>query len=286
MHAIHPSLPLTLRRARRLHRVSQLELSLRLGVSQRHVSFVESGRARPSRILLLAWLEELGASLATRNDALLQAGFAPAFGETANEALPGTQAGQALAQLLLAHEPMPAFVLDPLWTVRQANRGGMWLATLLMPWIATLPAGAPLNMLDALIHPEGPTRSMLNLREIGPSLLAHIRHEAVSHPALAPKAEAFAALLASRHGDLAGPRWADAGSALPPALTTRFGTPLGELAFFSMFTTFGTPQDITLASLRVEHIFPADEATARIVREAVAKLPESFSLPASGPPPR
>jgi transcriptional regulator with XRE-family HTH domain len=269
------SLPLTLRRARRLHRVSQLELSLRLGVSQRHVSFVESGRAKPSRPLLLAWLEELNASLAARNDALLQAGFAPAYGTTASDSLPSTMAGQALTQLLAAHDPMPAFVLDPLWTVRQANLGGIWLATLLMPWIAELPPDRPLNMLDALCHPEGPTRSMLNLREIGPSLLAHIRHEAVSHPELTLKANAFAALLSERLGDAAGPRWADGGAPLPPALTTRFATPLGELAFFSMFTTFGTPQDITLASLRVEHIFPADEATDRIVRAAVN--PAAFS---------
>lgn len=145
-------LPDTLQRARRARRVSQLELSLRLGVSQRHVSFVESGRARPSRDLLTRWLGELDAPLALRNAALLQAGFAPAYRAT------------------------------------------------------------------TLDDPEPPS--------------AH----------LGPQA---------------------------PVLTLRFATPFGNLAFFRMFTTFGTPQDITLASLRVEHMFAADEATEAVVRAQV-----------------
>lgn len=263
------TLPITLQRARKASRISQLDLALRLGISQRHVSFVETGRSRPSRSLLLSWLQEIDCPLALRNAALLQAGYAPAYGAGAPDDPALRQATAALTRLLEAHDPMPALVLDAEWTVVRFNRGGLWLATLLMPFLASRPADAPLNMLDALAHPEGPVRCMTNLAEVGPALLAHLRQEAAATPALMPRVEAFAAVLKAK----LGPR--PAGFGLPsgrlpaPVLTTRFATPLGELAFFSLFTTFGTPQDISLASLRLEHIFPADEATAAIVRNAV-----------------
>jgi transcriptional regulator with XRE-family HTH domain len=105
-------LPQTLQCARKARHVSQLELSLRIGVSQRHVSFVESGRARPSRELLTRWLQELDAPLGLRNAALLQAGFAPAYRATTLADPDLAQANAALQQLLRAHEPMPALVLD------------------------------------------------------------------------------------------------------------------------------------------------------------------------------
>lgn len=113
------NLPETLQRTRQARRVSQLELSLRLGVSQRHVSFVENGRARPSRDLLTRWLGELDAPLALRNAALLQAGFAPAFRASTLEDPDLAQARAALRQLLNAHDPMPALVLDAQWNLLQ-----------------------------------------------------------------------------------------------------------------------------------------------------------------------
>ena len=109
---------------------------------------------------------------------------------------------------------------------------------------------------------------MLNLDEVGPALLAHLRDDASVQPALVPRVEAFAALLRSRLGAQAlhagWPR------PLAPVLTSRFDTPHGPLAFFSMFTTFGTPQDITLASLRVEHMFAADAATRAVLQAQVS----------------
>ncbi|WP_075217759.1 helix-turn-helix domain-containing protein [Mongoliimonas terrestris] len=263
------TLPITLQRARKASRISQLDLALRLGISQRHVSFVETGRSRPSRPLLLAWLQEIDCPLAIRNAALLQAGYAPAYGSGDPDDPAWRQAHAALAGLLDAHDPMPALVLDAGWTVVRFNRGGLWLATLLMPFLADRPAGAPLNMLDALAHPDGPVRSMTNLAEVGPALLAHLRQEAAALPALTPKVETFAALLKARLGPRPAGLGASPGHPPAPVLTTRFATPVGELAFFSLFTTFGTPQDISLASLRLEHIFPADPATAAIVRAAV-----------------
>jgi transcriptional regulator with XRE-family HTH domain len=258
------TLPETLRQARKARRLSQLELSLRVGVSQRHMSFVESGRAQPSRELLLAWLQALEAPLTVRNAAMLQAGFAPAFssaplGDPALE-----QADAAMAHLLHAHDPMPALLLDAGWNVLRMNRGATWLALTLMPWAASLPPGSPMNMLDLLAHPDGFAARIVNLHEVGPPLLAHVRAEAAAHPPLVPRAEALAAAWRDRLGIAVAPgAWSPP---VAPVLTTRFATPHGELAFFSMFTTFGTPQDITLASLRVEHMFAADAATRAILQ--------------------
>jgi transcriptional regulator with XRE-family HTH domain len=234
-----------------------------MGVSQRHVSFVESGRARPSRELLLAWLQELNAPLLLRNAALREAGFSPAYSEAALGDVALAQADRAIAHLLHTHDPMPALVLDAHWNLLRMNRGGRWLARTLMPWTADLPDDTPANMLDLLAHPDGFCRRITNLRDVGPELLAHLHAEAAALPALAPRVAAVAAMLHERIGP---PR---RGAPVPrptaPMLTTRFSTPFGELAFFSMYTTFGTPQDITLASLRIEHMFAADEATQAVL---------------------
>ncbi|MEL6401408.1 MAG: hypothetical protein AAFO87_08395 [Cyanobacteria bacterium J06607_6] len=126
---------------------------------------------------------------------------------------------------------------------------------------------APVNLLDLLSHPEGFTKPIVNLAEVGPAMLSILKHEASVQPAIAPKVEAFAARLCDRLG---GQALQPSGSRpTAPVLTTRYATQYGELAFFSMFTTFGTPQDITLASLRVEHLFAADEATQAILKAHV-----------------
>lgn len=264
------SLPDTLRQIRKSHRLSQLELSMRLGVSQRHVSFVESGRARPSRELLLAWLQELDVPLVIRNDALLQAGYAPAYSTTQFDDPALAQVNSALEHLLAAHDPMPAFVIDSEWNLLRLNRGGRWLAATLMPAAFNLTGSAPINLLDLLIHPQGLTQPILNLHEVGPAVLSLLRHEATTQPALAPKVETFATLLEARLGQKnLSTSWAPPAA---PVLTTRYTTQYGELSFFSMFTTFGTPQDISLASLRVEHMFAADESTHEVLKVEVDRF--------------
>jgi transcriptional regulator with XRE-family HTH domain len=257
----------SLRQTRKAQRLSQLELSLRLGVSQRHVSFVESGRAKPSRELLVAWLQELNAPLVLRNEVLLLAGYAPVYSATAlND--PALEAiNQALDQLLAAHDPMPALVIDAQWNLLRLNRGGHWLATTLLPWAADLATAEPMNLLDLLIHPEGLLEPVVNLGEVGPALLSRLRQEVAAQPAIAPKVETLAERLCDRLGTQA---LQSSGPANAPVLTTRYATLHGELAFFGMFTTFGTPQDITLASLRVEHLFAADAATRAVLDQQVA----------------
>jgi transcriptional regulator with XRE-family HTH domain len=184
------SLQDTPRRAHRGRRISQLELALELGVSQRHVSVVESGRSRPSRELLIGWLQVLEAPLARSNEPLLAAGYAPAYSDR--------------------------------------HLGDPWLA------------------------------------EADHALEQLLRREVAAQPSLLPRVEAYGADLRARLGTTAGAGSRSGPQA--PVLTTRFRSPHGELAFFSMFTTFGTPNDITLASLRVEHMFPADEATRAVLQ--------------------
>ena len=216
----------TLQAARKSQRISQLELALRMGISQRHVSFVESGRAQPSRELLLSWLHELQAPLALRNAALQQAGFAPVYrGSELSEAVLAP-VREALDRLLAAHDPMPAMVMD------------------------------------AMLHPDGMTRHMTNLEEVAPAMLAHLRDDASVVPDLLPRVALLTAQIQKRVGKKAMTPWP---RQMAPVLTTRFATKHGELAFFSMFSTFGTPQDITLASLRVEHVFAADEHTRAVI---------------------
>ncbi len=272
MHALANSLQNTLQQARKVRRLSQLELSMRVGVSQRHVSFVESGRSKPSRALLMAWLQELDAPLALQNAAMLQAGYAPAYTAAPLTDPALAQANDALVQLVNAHEPMPAMILDAEWNVLHLNSCAKWLATTLVPWLADAlttsaangNASPPLNMLDLIIHPDGICKRIVNLHEVAPTLLATIRRDAATHPALAPKAEALAAIIQTRLGkNSIQHAWTPPTA---PVLTTRFATAHGDLAFFSLFTTFGTPQDITLASLRVEHLFAADEETRRTVQ--------------------
>ena len=176
-------------------------------------------------------------------------------------------AREALGHLLVAHDPMPAMVMDAAWNVLEMNRGARWMALTLMPWIANLSHDQPINMLDAMLHPEGMTRHMTNLEEVGPAMLAHLRDDATATPELLPRVELLAAQIQRRLGTRPPtPR----SRQMAPVLTTRFSTIYGELAFFSMFSTFGTPQDITLASLRVEHIFAADDVTRAVIAAHVS----------------
>jgi transcriptional regulator with XRE-family HTH domain len=264
METSDTGLSITLQRARRARRMSQLALSLQVGVSQRHISFVESGRAKPSRELLLHWLQTLGVSLANCNQALLQAGFAPVYAEAALHDPTLAMANQALDALLAAHDPMPAIVLDASWNFVKLNRGARALAAWIAPeWMDAQGQKPPANMLDLLMQKSVANR-ILNWSEIAPALLMQLRQEALSHPALSSRVEALAELIAHSNRHRAKPA-----PALSPVLSTRFASDYGELSFFSMFTTFGRPHDITLASLRVEHMFAADAATAQIMRSHV-----------------
>jgi transcriptional regulator with XRE-family HTH domain len=267
----------SLRIARATSGISQLELAMRLGVSQRHVSYVENGRTNPSRALLAAWLVELNLPLSTQNSITLKAGYAPSFSRASLTDPELAQAQRALAQLLQVHDPLPCYVIDDSWNLLLTNHGGRWLSLELMPWLAQHPAGAPLNMLDLFVHPDGVAGKVLNLDEVGPLLLAQLRREADGNPAINTRVQRIEACLRALLGSAfdARHRHVNAPLAMTPILTSRYATSVGELAFFSMFTTFGTPYDITLASIRVEHFFAANAATAKRLATV------SFSEPAT-----
>jgi transcriptional regulator with XRE-family HTH domain len=238
-----------LRGARRL---SQLELSMRVGVSQRHLSWIETGRARPSREMLLALLDALDAPLTERNDALLAAGYAPAFAQRALDSAEMKPVRDAVQHLLAAHDPAPALVLDASWNVVEVNRGMRRLAGLLGLDPAIL--DGPLNMLAATLAPGGFGELFVNREEIRHDVWHRALREAPHVPALARLVEEL------RPHAPPPPRHASLPHAAP-LLLARLASPGGELAFFSTFTTFGAPLDVTVASLRVEHLFPADAAT-------------------------
>lgn len=260
-----------LRSFRERQRISQLELALRLGISQRHVSFVENGRSHPSRELLVFWLQALATPLSERNRLLMAAGYAPAFSNhrLTDPAMQSVRA--ALSQLLSSRDPQPALVLDSHWNVLQLNRAAAWLVTALQPPGASIRSHGDghqrFNLLDWMVEEQGLVDRVTNLEQVGPQFLHRLRQESLVVPDLGPKADAFEAVLCSK----LGVRWP---IVLPgsdvPTLCTRYDTPWGELSFFSLFTTFGSPQDITLASLRVEHLFASDAHTRVTLDRAVA----------------
>jgi transcriptional regulator with XRE-family HTH domain len=233
---------------RRQRRVSQLELGLRAGVSQRHLSCIETGRARPTRGTLLALLDALEAPLAERNAALLAAGLAPAYSQYALDAPQLGPARDALRQMLHAPGSPPALVLDAEWNLVMANAGVQRLLDLLG---VAMPEG-PTNLLDFLLRPGGMRGCLLNEAEVCGEVLHRAQREALHVPALAARLQGLMPDL---------PAW-PVPAVQTPLLLTRLRSRAGELRLFSMFSSFGAPLDVTLASLRIEHLFAADAATA------------------------
>jgi transcriptional regulator with XRE-family HTH domain len=240
-----------LKELRAARRLSQMELALRAGVSQRHLSCIETGRAQPSREMLLTLLETLGATLAERDDALLAAGYAPLYGRRPLDAPELHAVRAALAQLLGAHDPAPALVLDATWNLVQANDGLQRLARLL--GLGTLPVDGSLNLLRATFGPGGLRRLYLNADEVCGEIWRRANREALHVPELRP--------LLAELAPHAGPWAPSTGAPAAPLVVARLASAAGELRFLSTFTTFGAPLDVTVASLRVEHLFPADAAT-------------------------
>lgn len=247
----------TLAALRKSRRVSQLELSLRTGVSQRHLSCIETGRSRVGRETLIALLDALGASLQERNQALLAAGYAPAHTERALDAPEMAPVRAALEQLIHANGAAPALVLDGDYNVVMANDGLVRLLVLL-----GLPAdhlrGAPLNLLRAVFAPGGLRSLCVDEAWLCNEMWARASREAEHLPRLR-------ALLDELRPTLQPWTAVEAGNL--PVLAFRLRASDGRtLSFFSTITSFGTPLDITLASLKVEHLFPTDDVT----RQALA----------------
>jgi transcriptional regulator with XRE-family HTH domain len=247
-----------LRNWRQRRKLSQFELSLRAAVSSRHLSFVETGRSRPSRELLLHLAEQLEIPLRERNALLLAAGYAPVYLEHSLDDAKLAPARAALERFLRAHEPYPALVLDGRYTIVTANDA----LGLLTDGIADELLAPPANALRATLHPDGMAPRIVNFAEWSSHLLHRLGRRAVLTGD--PELERLHAELAAYPGvELAPP--ATAGEILVPL---RLRVDGAELAFISTVSTFGTAVDITLEELCLEAFYPADAATAnRLLRE-------------------
>ncbi|OBI11041.1 transcriptional regulator [Mycobacterium sp. E2327] len=247
-------------RARR--RVSQLDLSLSVGVSARHLSFIETGRARPSPEMVLALAEGLDIPLRERNTLLLAAGFAPRYQSRPLEDGALSPARDAVQRLLDAHDPYPGIVIDRCWNIVGANAAASALT-------AGLPddlRGPPANVYRLSLHPDGLAARTLNFPEWAGYLLGQLRRtialtgdpalraidaEVRGYPGVASAARAWSS--PQDNAALLVPFELDAGGGQ-------------KLSMFTTLTTFGTPLDVTLAELAVELFYPADAESARLLR--------------------
>jgi transcriptional regulator with XRE-family HTH domain len=249
-----------LREWRQRRRMSQLDLACEADISTRHLSFLETGRAQPSRDMLLHLAERLDVPLRDRNVLLVAAGYAPVFAERRLDDPALAAARTAVEQVLAGHEPYPALAVDRHWTLVAANRA----VAPLLAGIAPALIAPPVNVLRLALHPEGVAPRTANLPEWRAHLLARLRRqiELTADPALI-------ALLAELERYPA-PRQPSAmrDTGIAVAVPFRLRTESGVLSFFSIVTVFGTPLDITLSELAIEAFFPADAATAEALRAA------------------
>ncbi len=253
-----------LRQWRQRRRLSQLDLACEAEISTRHLSFLETGRSRPSREMLLRLTEWLDVPLRERNAMLLAAGYAPVFPERPL-ADPSMEAARRTIQRVLdGHEPYPALAVDRHWTLVMANAAvthlmaGVEEASLLQP---------PVNVLRLSLHPKGVAPRIANLGQWRAHLLArlHRQIEVSGDAVLAALLEELRAYPVAESGAARSSAETEhdfAGIAVPLQLVT----PAGTLSFISTTTVFGTPVDLTLAELALETFFPADEASAEALR--------------------
>jgi transcriptional regulator with XRE-family HTH domain len=242
-----------LRDWRQRRRLSQLDLALEAGVSARHLSFVATGRARPSAEMVLHLADQLDVPLRERNQLLLAAGYAPVYGQRGLEEPEMAPVRDAVDALLRGHEPYPAVVVDRHWGMVAANRA----IALLTEGVAPALLEPPVNVLRLSLHPEGMAPRIANLGQWRAHLLERLGREAVTtgDPALAALHEELAAY---PRGETSGSTDGAYGDlAVPLRLRIRGG----ELALISTVTTFGTATDVTVSELSIESFFPADAAT-------------------------
>jgi len=260
-----PSFGAQLREWRQRRRMSQLDLSLEAELSTRHLSFVETGRANPSRETVLRLAEALDLPLRSRNALLIAAGHAPVFPERPFEDEGLTEAREVVQRILDAHMPFPALAVDRRWHLLAHN-----------PAVAAMMAGAaphllgqPGNVLRLSLHPEGLAARIANLAEWKHHILDRLRHQISASgdtelEALAEELRAYPA-----PSSKAPVKAASQGLIAVPLI---FETPAGRLSFLSTTTVFGTPVEVTLSELAIETFFPADQETAERLRQLTGTL--------------
>ena len=256
--------PRLLREWRQKRRLSQLDLALSSGVSQRHVSFLESGRANPSRNMILQLSETLDVPLRDRNAWLTAAGFAPLF---RTRTLEDPQMGQVLAavrMMLTAHEPVPAIALDRAWNVRMSNKPFDLLGAMLGQDIWARVGGDQHNLMRLFFHPQGIRPFVTNWSAVGPLMWRRAHREAEALGGLEMKA------VLDELAPLQDPvvLWSAADTALLPVMPFNMQVNGLRISMFAVVATFGTAQDVTADELRLETLFPADAETEALFRSA------------------
>jgi transcriptional regulator with XRE-family HTH domain len=261
-----PSIGPLLREWRERRRLTQLKLALDAGISTRHLSFVETGRSRPGREMLLRVLEQLEVPFREQNRLLLASGHAPAFPERSLEDPELLPVREALDQILTGHEPYPAIVVDRAWNLVAANSAMRGLAE----QVAIDPAllEPPVNVLRLGFHPRGLAPLIVNLGRWRTHFCRRLERQVgvTGDPDLAVLLDEVAGYPIS--GDEPDPAPdPEAREMLGPV---RFRAPGGgELSFFGMFATFDTPFEVTISELAMELLFPADRVTAEALADRV-----------------
>ena len=245
-----------LREWRERRRLSQLDLSIQADISTRHLSFVETGRSRPTSEMILRLTEHLDVPLRERNTLLLAGGYAPAYAQHGFDEPELAQVRAALRQVLTGHDPYPAVVVNRWWELLDANSSIAMLTDDVAPWLLE----PPVNVLRLSLHPEGMAPRIVNLAEWRAHLLG---------PAASAGAGDGRSRLHQLHDELQSYPGDTAGSpsATDVVLPLRYRRGDQELSFFSISAAVGTATDVTVEELVVESFYPADEATAAALHE-------------------
>jgi transcriptional regulator with XRE-family HTH domain len=243
-------------------RLSQLQLALDANVSTKHLSFVETGRSRPSRQLLIHLAQHLDLPIAERNRLLLAGGFAPPYLEQPYDGAVMRPLRESLTQLLDAHQPNPALIVDGLWNLIEANPA----ASLLWDGVDPALLEPPINMLRLAVHPGGlPAISSMTAACSAP-LIHRLKRKSRddADEALGELVDEVASYLPARPPD---------GAATQPVVSMDLRTRLGEIRLFTLIATLGAPLEVTAANLAIETFLPADADSAARLRQ-LAERPE------------
>ena len=261
-----PTFGAQLREWRQRRRLSQLDLAGDADVSTRHLSFVETGRAMPSREMVLRLADRLEVPLRERNRLLAAAGFAPMYAERSLDDPALAAAREAVELVLKGHEPYPALAVDRHWSLVSYNRAVLPMLAGVAPALMQ----APINVLRLSLHPDGLASRIVNLAQWRAHILARVRQQVIvsADPVLTALADELrsypAPAVDASHDGI------EASVVVPLVLRT----PAGTLSFISTTTVFGTPVDVTLSELALETFFPADAATAALLHAGAAQQPQ------------
>jgi transcriptional regulator with XRE-family HTH domain len=262
-----------LRRWRDARGMSQLTLACEAGISTRHLSFLETGRAQPSREMVQLLAGMLDVPLGDRNALLVSAGYAPAYGERPLTAPELEPVRRALEFTLRQQEPFPALVVDGAWNVVMGNEGASRIFDLFTDQERD---DVNCNVMRTVFHPEGLRRYIVNWEELAECLVNSL------HRQVAATGSDAMARLRDELLDYPGvpARWSvpDPTITMPPLVSMQLRKDDLSLTFFSMITTLGTPRDVTLQQLKIECFFPADVATEQLARSLASAAPRPIAV--------